>query len=247
MSTQRIILQLSDSPNVVKNCFFQQTEHWQTEESPSCLWWKDAKCPVPVLLLWTTSCSMRKSKTRILHSQLLTLKWRKQSLFRVLKCPTTFFHLAFLMHFFSWFLAEVLPRSPYQSKEWLSSPFQKERGFPQRKKFPCSHNTTNSLFSTHVQALTWGRKKPLNWCCNLIPSFIFSKFHLTAHIFSLAYFFSQALTSVLYSASLFSILLCWTLRPCISSPGCYNIARQLTDYQTQHARKQFLLFLRKIA
>jgi hypothetical protein len=98
-----------------------------------------------------------------------------------------------------------------------------------------------------VQALTWGRKKPLNWCCNLIPSFIFSKFHLTAHIFSLAYFFSQALTSVLYSASLFSILLCWTLRPCISSPGCYNIARQLTDYQTQHARKQFLLFLRKIA
>ncbi len=176
----------------------------------------------------------------------LTLKWRKQSLFRVLKCPTTFFRLAFLMLFFSWFLAEVLPRSPHQSKEWLSSPFQKEKGFPRREKFPCSHNTTNSLFSTHVQALTWGRKIPLNWCCNLIPSFIFSKFHLTAHIFSVAYFFSQALTSVLHSASLFGILLCWTLLPCISSPGCYNIARQLTDYQTQHARKQFLLLLRKI-
>lgn len=81
-----------------------------------------------------------------------------------------FFHLAFLMPFLAWFLAEVLPHSPHQSKKWLSSPFQKERGFPQRKKFPCSHNTTNSLFSTHVQALTWGRKNPLHWCCNLIPS-----------------------------------------------------------------------------
>jgi len=100
-STQRIILQLSDSPNVVKNCFFQQTEHWQTEESPSCLWWKDAKCPVLVLLLWTTSCSMRKSKTRILHSQLRTLKWRKQSLFRVLKCPTiSFFFSSSFSHAF---------------------------------------------------------------------------------------------------------------------------------------------------
>ncbi len=200
---------------------------------------------------WSSYCEQllvqwENPKPESFTANLLTLKWRKQSLFRVLKCPTTFFRLAFLMLFFSWFLAEVLPRSPHQSKEWLSSPFQKEKGFPQREKFRCSHNTNNSLSSTHVQALTWGRKKPLNWCCNLIPSFIFSKFHLTAHIFSVAYFFSQALTSVLHSASLFGILLCWTLLPCISSPGCYNIARQLTDYQTQHARKQFLLLLRKI-
>jgi hypothetical protein len=97
-----------------------------------------------------------------------------------------------------------------------------------------------------VQALTCGRKKPLNWCCNLISSFIFSKFHLTAHIFSLAYFFSQPLTSVLHSASLFSILLCWTLIPCISSPGCYNIARQLTDYQTQHAENNSSSFCAKV-
>lgn len=156
-----------------------------------------------------------------------------------------FFSSSFSHAFFRLIPGRGFTTSTSSKQEMTKFSLSEGKRISSKEKFPCSQNTPNSLFSTHVQALTWGRKKPLNWCCNLIPSFVFSKFHLTAHIFSLAYFFSQALRSVL-SKSL-------QHPPLLNSYSLYfiswmlNIARQLTDYQTQHARKQFLLFLRKIA